>query len=94
MENNEKIVGLFNIIITHTNAMKNCGEKVSNQTMVEKFLRTLSLKFFNGYIVVAIEESKKLEELKKEELQGSLEVHLEVHEKRLIERSSDKLGDQ
>nr|KYP66838.1 Retrovirus-related Pol polyprotein from transposon TNT 1-94 [Cajanus cajan] len=87
MENNEKIAEFFNRIITHTNAMKNCGEKITDQTIVEKILRTLDPKF--DHIVVAIEESKKLEELKVEELQGSLEAH----EQRLIERSSVKSDD-
>nr|KYP61818.1 Retrovirus-related Pol polyprotein from transposon TNT 1-94 [Cajanus cajan]KYP63036.1 Retrovirus-related Pol polyprotein from transposon TNT 1-94 [Cajanus cajan] len=87
MENNEKIAEFFNRIITHTNAMKNCGEKITDQTIVEKILRTLDPKF--DHIVVAIEESKKLEELKVEELQGSLEAH----EQRLIERGSVKSDD-
>ena len=65
MENNEKIAEFFNRIITHTNAMKNWGEKISHQSIVEKILRTLNPKF--SHIVVAIEESKKLEELKVEE---------------------------
>ena len=33
MENNEKIVEFFNRIITHTNAMKNYGEKISFEVM-------------------------------------------------------------
>ncbi|KHN47134.1 hypothetical protein glysoja_022435, partial [Glycine soja] len=64
--------------------MKNCGETISNQIIVEKIMRTLNPKFNN--IVVAIEESKKLEELKVEELQGSLEAH----EQRLVERGLEK----
>jgi len=36
MENNEKIAEFLNIIISHTNVMKNCGEKITNQTIVEK----------------------------------------------------------
>ena len=86
MENNEKITKFFNRIITHTNAMKNCGEKISDQSIVEKILRTLNSKF--DHIVVAIEESKKLVELKVEELQGSLEAH----EQRLIEKGLEKPG--
>ncbi|XP_028184889.1 uncharacterized protein LOC114371738 [Glycine soja] len=87
MENNEKIADFFNRIITHTNVMKNCDEKISNQTIVEKIPRTLNPKF--NHIVVAIEESKKLEEITVEELQGSLESH----EERLIERETTKPGD-
>ena len=82
MENNEKIAEFFNRVIFHTNAMKNYGEKIIDQTIVEKILKTLNPKF--DHIVVAIEESKKLEDLKVEEIQGSLEAH----EQRLIERGS------
>ena len=87
MENNEKIAEFLNIIISHMNVMKNCGEKISNQTIVEKILRTLNPKF--DHIVVAIEESKKLKDLKVEEIQGSIEAH----ELRLIERGSKRSGD-
>ena len=87
MENNEKIVDFFNRIITHTNSMKNYGKKISNQTIVEKILRTLNPKF--DHIVIAIEESKKLKEIAVEEFQGSLEAH----EQRLIEREIEKPGD-
>ncbi|XP_019435879.1 PREDICTED: uncharacterized protein LOC109342330 [Lupinus angustifolius] len=59
------------------------AEKLKN-VIVEKILRTLSPKF--DHIVVAIEESKKIEELKIVDLQGSLEAH----EQRLIERSMEK----
>ena len=58
VENNEKIADFFNRIITHTNAMKNCGEKISNQTIVEKILRTLNPKF--DHIVVVIEDPRNL----------------------------------
>ncbi|KAE9598796.1 hypothetical protein Lalb_Chr15g0084801 [Lupinus albus] len=67
--------------------MKACGEMMSDQTMVEKILRTLSPKF--DHIVVAIEESKKLSELKIEELQGSLEAHEQRLNERAMEKSSD-----
>jgi len=36
MEDNEKVVEFFKRIITHTNVMKNCGEKISNQTIVKR----------------------------------------------------------
>lgn len=73
MESNERTAQFFNRIITHTHAMKAYSEKISDQTIVEKILQTLTPNF--DHIVVAIEESKKLEDLKVEELQGSLEAH-------------------
>ena len=55
------------------NSMKGYGEKITVQSVVEKVLRTKPPKF--DHIVVAIKESKNLEELSLEELQGSLESH-------------------
>lgn len=87
MESNENIDDFFNRVFTHTNAMKNYGEKIADQMNVEKILRTLSPKL--DHIVVAIEESKKVDEIKVAELQ----VSLEVHEQRFIERGIEKLSD-
>lgn len=88
MESTEKISDYFTRILTLTNQMKVCGEKVTDQLIVEKVMCTLTPKF--DYIVVAIEESKDLESMKVEELQGSLEAH----EQRLLERSFEKDSNQ
>lgn len=80
MEKSEKISDYFTRVLTLTNQMKSCGEKIT----VEKIMRTLTYRF--DYIVVAIEESKDLETMKIEELQGSLETH----EQRLVERNAEK----
>jgi len=61
--------------------MKICGYKISNLKIIEKVMFTLTLKF--GYIVVIIEESKNLDEMKVEELQGSLAAY----EQRMNERN-------
>ncbi|XP_019450660.1 PREDICTED: uncharacterized protein LOC109352930 [Lupinus angustifolius] len=53
--------------------MKSCGEEVQWQSVIEKILRTLTLKY--DHIIVAIEESKNLEDYKIEELQSILEAH-------------------
>ncbi|XP_019429847.1 PREDICTED: uncharacterized protein LOC109337347, partial [Lupinus angustifolius] len=82
MEANEKVGHFFNRIVTHMNAMKAYGEKITNQSVSEKILRTLTPNF--DHIVVVIEESKNLEMLKIEDLQGSLEAY----EQRLNERSN------
>lgn len=55
------------------NQMKSCGEAVSEQNIVSKVLRSLTPRFDN--IVVAIEESKDLKTMTKDELQSSLEAH-------------------
>jgi len=54
IEVNERITKFFNRIVTHTNVMKNCGEKITDQSIAEKILRTFNSKF--NHIVVAIEE--------------------------------------
>nr|KYP35216.1 Copia protein [Cajanus cajan] len=64
--------------------MKSCGEELEECAVVEKVLRTLDTRF--DMISIAIEESKNLDLLKLEELQGSLEAH----EQRLRERDGDK----
>lgn len=48
------------------NQMKGCGEKIIEQMITKKIMRTL-IPIFN-YIVVAIKESKKIQVMKVEEL--------------------------
>jgi len=64
--------------------MKNCGENISDQMVVEKVWRSLSQKF--DFIVVAIQEAKDVKAMKIEELQSSLEAH----ELLVIDRSSER----
>ena len=80
MEKNESVAEYITKVQTVVNSMKGYGEKIIVQSVVEKVLRTMPPKF--DHIVVAIEESKNLEELSLEELQGSLESH----EQRMNER--------
>ncbi|XP_019414638.1 PREDICTED: uncharacterized protein LOC109326409 [Lupinus angustifolius] len=84
MKDEDTIADYFTKIRSLTNLMKGCGEIMKDQLIVEKVLRTLNPKF--DHIVVAIEESKNLEDIKIEELQSSLEAH----EQRIKERSLDR----
>ncbi|XP_019431131.1 PREDICTED: uncharacterized protein LOC109338370 [Lupinus angustifolius] len=61
MEENETIADYFTKILTFINQMKSCGEEVKGQSIIEKILRTLTPKY--DHVVVAIEESKNLEEI-------------------------------
>ncbi|WJX37100.1 hypothetical protein P8452_24904 [Trifolium repens] len=63
-----------------TKVKKGYGETISDQSMVEKILRSLTPRFD---IVVAIEESKDLASMTVEELQSSLEAY----EQKLNERA-------
>ncbi|XP_050876427.1 uncharacterized protein LOC127080138 [Lathyrus oleraceus] len=84
MENKETINDYITRITRLVNQIKSCGEMILEQNVVSKVLRTLTPRFDN--IVVAIEESKDLTTLSKDELQSSLEAH----EKRMDERGADK----
>jgi hypothetical protein len=53
--------------------MKKNGKKLEDVCVMEKILRSLTLKF--EHVVTAIEESKDLESISVEELLGSLRVH-------------------
>nr|KYP68042.1 Retrovirus-related Pol polyprotein from transposon TNT 1-94 [Cajanus cajan] len=88
MENNETVVEYITRVQTIVNTMRGLREKLVELQVIEKVLRTLPAKF--DHIVVAIEESKNLEELSLEELQGSLESH----EQRMIERGEERKAEQ
>ncbi|XP_019447306.1 PREDICTED: uncharacterized protein LOC109350530 [Lupinus angustifolius] len=88
MKDEDTIADYFTKLRSLTNLMKGCGEIMKDQLIVEKVLRTLNPKF--DHIVVAIEESKNLEDIKIEELQSSLEAH----EQRIKERSLDRDPEQ
>src|ERR1044072_8164988 len=88
MENHETVADFFNRITVLTNAMKAYGEAMKDLTIVEKILRCLTPKF--DHVVVAMEESGKIEKMTVAELQGSLEAQ----EQRLLERTTDKPVDQ
>ncbi|KAK2417383.1 putative mitochondrial protein [Trifolium repens] len=84
MMDKESIGDFFTRLQTLVNTMKNLGEQISDQQVIEKVLRTLNPQF--DHIVVAIEESKDLSTMSVNELQSSLEAH----EQRLKERKETK----
>ncbi|XP_019431491.1 PREDICTED: uncharacterized protein LOC109338660 [Lupinus angustifolius] len=73
MKDCETISDYFTKIRSLTNQMKSCGDEMKEQLLVEKVLRTLVPKF--DHVVVAIEESKDLDQFKIDELQSYLEAH-------------------
>ncbi|KAG6383222.1 hypothetical protein SASPL_157029 [Salvia splendens] len=73
MKVGETITNYFARVMIVANQMRSYGEQMSESTIVEKILRTLTEKF--NYIVVSIEESKDIDSLTIDELQSSLIVH-------------------
>ncbi|XP_004496821.1 uncharacterized protein [Cicer arietinum] len=73
MKEKEEVGDFFTRVMTLVNQIKNCGESVTDQSVVEKILRSLLPKF--DHVMVAIEKSKNLAYMSIQELQGSLEAH-------------------
>jgi hypothetical protein len=71
MEEKESVGDFVTRVTKLVNLMKGCGETMSDQSVVEKILRSLTPRFD---IVVAIEESKDLSSTTVEEIQGVLEA--------------------
>lgn len=88
MENNEGVAAYITRVQTLVNQMKNCGKKVSDKSIIEKILRTLTARF--DVIAVSLEETRDLTKMRLEELQGSLEAY----EQRINERGRGKDHEQ
>lgn len=73
MKEDESILEFFSRLVLLINHMKACGESINDLQKIDKVLRYLTASF--DYIVVSIEESKNLADMKLEELQASLVAH-------------------
>lgn len=58
---------------------------LTSRSIVEKILRLLLPKF--NHVVVAIEDSKDLSSMKKEELQGTLKSHEQIIDERFASKT-------
>ena len=73
MKEGEAVDAYFARTLTIANKMKAHGEKMTQTTIIEKILRSMTFKF--NYVVCSIEESNDLSVMTLDELQSSLIVH-------------------
>nr|XP_027191521.1 uncharacterized protein LOC113787151 [Cicer arietinum] len=73
MKENETITEYFSKVLLVATEMRNMGEDMQDNKIVDKILRTLSEKF--TYVVCSIEESKDISSLSVDSLQSSLRCH-------------------
>ncbi|CAL1387934.1 unnamed protein product [Linum trigynum] len=83
MKGGETVNQYFGRVMVFSNAMRSCGEAISDVQIVEKILRTLTEKF--NYVVCAIEESKDIDTLSVDALQSSLIVHEQKFSRRVVD---------
>ena len=84
MKPGESVSDYFSRTMAIINKMRIHGEKMEDVTVIEKILQSMMPKF--NYVVCSIEESKDLDELSIDELQGSLLVH----EQKIIQEDKEE----
>lgn len=87
MKGGESVQDFLTRVAEIVNQLRSYGEEISDQTIVEKVLRSLTPKF--DHVVAAIEESKDLSIYSFDELMGSLQSH-EVRINKSFEKNEEK----
>ena len=84
MREGEKVNDYFARTLIIANKMRSQGEKLEQSVIIEKILRSMTLKF--NYVVCSIEESNDVSSMSIDELQSSLLVH----EQRMIGQKEEE----
>ncbi|XP_024004889.1 uncharacterized protein LOC112082035 [Eutrema salsugineum] len=88
MKEGDNIGDYFSKVMMVANDMRNLGENMPDDKIVEKILRTLADRF--TYVICAIEESKDIKQLSVDELQSSLLLHEQNLNKKGVEEQALK----
>ncbi|KAH9706546.1 hypothetical protein KPL70_012251 [Citrus sinensis] len=80
MKASESISNYFTRVVTISNELKRNGEEFKEVRIIEKILRSVDLKF--DHIIVTIEETRDLEDMTIEQLQGRLQAYEEKQKKK------------
>ena len=94
MKNGESVNDYFARTLTIANKMRMYGEQMSDLTVVEKILRSMTSRY--DYVVCSIEESHVLDSMTVDELQSSLLVHEQrmnghnSHEEKVLKVTRDE----
>ena len=93
MKSGESVADYFSRTMAIVNKMRIHGDKMEDVTIIEKILRSMKPKF--NIVVCSIKESKDIDALSIDELQGSLLVHeqkinQQEKEEQALKASTDK----
>lgn len=93
MEERETVAEYFDKVQELVNKMRVYGDKMTDEYMVDKILKSLTPRF--DYVVAAIEETRRKEDIGTEELLHSLEAHeLRLNERRQCQEQALQVRSQ